>query len=211
MTDLTILSVPDYPFGNAVLDDVLMAQVQPYVHRLEKLTLMSCSNERVINCQIRQFSEFHIHNLPFLRSLTLKNFDVDENCLRILSNGLSNITEIYLNDMAIFRNVDQFQLFLNRLTNLQVFVYMNCDVNLIHIEAIADCLSKRFPQLKGFGCSIQQVLWKRKNRGIGDHFKFLEKFKHLTEVYVSGPINLKASCDIQNAIKFVPNIKRLSL
>lgn len=211
MTDFTIHNNGhNAKFPKVLIDDCLMIQVRPYIHRLEKFTLLNRYIDHSNNCEIRRFFEFFRQNLPSLGSLTLKNFHVNENFLQFLPDGPSNITEIYFNDLVIFKDLGEFEQLLKRLKNLQVFVYMNCDVNFIHIEAIADCLYKYFPNLKGFGCSIQQVLLDT-NSEIGDRFKFLEKFKHLTEYYVSGPINVRASCDIQNAIKFVPNVKLLSL
>lgn len=214
MTDLTLISVRDSPFDSVPRYDGLMAQVQPCVHRLERLAIINRStrrNDLLTNGQIIRFFEFVGQNLPFLRSLKLEKLNIGENCLDVISNGLSNINEIYLNDMEIFGRVNQLELLLDRLANLQVFVYMNCDVNFIRIEAVADCLYKRFPNLKGFGCSIKQVLPQVSSGEIGEHFKFLEKFKHLMDIYLSGPVNFRGSCDIQNVIKFAPNIKRLSL
>lgn len=206
MTDLTIISMSYFPLGSLNRFDDLMVQVQPYLDRLAKLTIINRGHD-VINAQIGRFIEFFGENLPFLRSITLKNFSINP---QIISNVLSNIEEIYLNDMQIFNHSD-FKVSLSRFTKLQVFVYMNCDSNHIRIGAVADSLFERFPNLRGFGCSIEQVAPQFSNRGVGEHFKFLEKFKHLTEIYISGPVNFRGSCDIQNAVKFVPNIKRLSL
>lgn len=209
MTDLAIYNVYEHSQPNMALDDELKVKVQPFVNRLEKLSMINNSTFRGTSSQFRQFFEVFGLNLPWLRSLTLKKFIIDENGLELLSNEISNIAELHLNDMKMFKDVERFQLFLSRLKNLQVFAYMHCDVD-IHIEAIADCLCKCFPNLRGFGCSVQQVL-RKTNRETGDRYKFLEKFKHLSEFYVSAPVCMEVWCDIQNAFKFVPNLKRLSL
>lgn len=211
MTDFTVIHIHIHGQDNSafsIIDYELMAQVQPFMHRLEKLALINNFDHDRSYIQFRRFFEFFRQKLPFLRSLKLKNFDNSENCLQFLPNELSNIAEIHLIHATVFRDLAEFQSFLMRLKNLQVFVYMCRDCDFNFLEEITNCLFERFPSLKGFGCSIQKISTEDES---SDRFKFLEKFKHLTELHISGSIHCKIPSDVQNIIKFVPNIKLLSL
>lgn len=209
MTDLTIFGIKrsNDNMIDTVIDDGLVAQVQPFLHRLDKIGLY---NSVYANSQFRQFLEFFRHNLPFLRSFTVENdYDLQGICSHYLPDELPNITEVHISNGKGRSCMKNFQLLFNRFKNLQVFLFNDPYSDLKEIEATADCLYKSFPNLKGFGCSIEQILHTDSEIG-DDDFKFLEKFKHLTEFHVVGHKSIKAT-DIQNIIKFVPNIKLLSL
>lgn len=122
--------------------------------------------------------------MPNLRSLTLKHFNFGrENWLGCFPVELSNIAELHLINVQLGEKVNEFAMFLSRLTNLQVFVHLRRNEFNPRPERIADCLYQRFPQLRGFGCNVND---RHQPHGfsMNDKFKFLEKFTNMTVIYV---------------------------
>lgn len=192
-----------------------LEELRPILHGLEKLTLNNVAG------QLEPVFKLYQRDLPNLRSLTLKNFDfhVQESIFRrqtpypswtdLFPAELSNVTEIYLIRVEINKSASDFELFLSQFTNLQVFVHLRRDVENLRQEVFADCLHRRFPQLRGIGCNVDD-LNQRSTFFIGDRFSFLQRFTNLTELYVgffSGPLPR----DIHSLIQFVPNVKILSI
>lgn len=98
--------------------------------------------------------------------------------------------------------MNEFELFLNRLPNLQVLVHLRPNYKNPRPEIVADCLYQRFPQLNGFGCNVDDV-GQQSVHIIGNKLKFLEKFTQMTDIYV-GCYDAEKPRDIHQIIQYVP-------
>lgn len=188
---------------------VLLDQVRPILRRLEKLSLTNN------NCRLDKVFEFFRRDLTNLKSLTLERFDFDEGWTHVFPNELSKIAELRLFDVKLRETIIEFGLFLDQLTNLEVFVHLGFKdgVRLTpntpatpKPELIANCLYRRFPHLKGFGCYLddnQQSIY-----SMGNRLNFLKDFTSLTEIHFKC---FPAPTDIHSIIQFVPNLKVLSM
>lgn len=198
-------------FKKNVSDHGCLEQARPILHRLEKLSL---TNESM---QLDAIFVLYRRDLPNLKSLTLKRFRfLHKGWTDIFPNELSNVTELRLTHVHLIENLSEFELFLNQFTNLQVFVHIRTNIINPQPEAIADCLYRRFPQLKGFGFNSDlypddtTINYQRSTFSIGNRFSFLEKFTHLSEIHVAHFLAPKPR-DIHSIIQFVPNLKILSV
>lgn len=212
MTELTMSSACGER-AQKTIDDELLIQIQPFICNLAKLTIVGLYNdfdkEECFDTE-RAFKRFFEHSrsrLVFLKSLKLEMTRNINDYPEFLPTDPSNITEIYLSNVWDFKNLNEFQLILNRLENLQVFVYTHDNCNAGNIEAMGNCLHQRFPKLRGFGFCVGKIRAQHR-------FEFLEKFKDLTELHLElrgcSVFAANMQC-LTNIIKYVPNIKTLSI
>lgn len=219
LTDLTIKNgykcrdilrnfnnIPDYGW---------LEQVRPILHRLETFSLEDDAG------QLMPIFKLYQRDLPNLKSLTLKNFDfVKEDSIfkrntryptwiDIFPNELSNVTELYLIKVEVRESAHEFDSFLNQFTDLQVFVHPRKNDGNLQPEVVADCLYRRFPQLRSIACNMD-VPDQDTHFAIGNRFNFLEKFSNLAELYITCCSHVKP-LDIHSIIQLVPNIKILSI
>lgn len=175
----------------------MLDQVRSILHRLEKLSLTG---------QLNKIFEFFRRDLTNLKSLTLKRLAFRDGWTRVFPSELSKITELRSIDVILREDINKFESFLDQLSNLQVFVHLRRNCDYPGPEEIANCLYRHFPHLKGIGCNL--YFNQRRTYSIGNRFSFLKNFTSLTEIHFKC---FHAPADIHDIIKFVPNVKVLSM
>lgn len=155
---------------------------------------------------------FYRRKLPSLRSLTFFGAEFSEPWSQLFPEELSNIVELCLYKVNLTNeSIEDFKRFLNRMANLEVFVYTLKGERMIPtlpIQSVAKQLAHRFPKLRGFGYDMNTVSDGRFE--IGEVHQCLGKFKHLSELHISSSA-FTISHNVHELLRFVPNIEILSL
>lgn len=147
-------------------------------------------------------------NLPNLRRLTIDcklyceytGYLMFPNQLTNMTN-MTNISELRIFGVDLNLNMVEFQLMLDRLLNLKVFVQTHGKLD---IQKVADELARRYPNLHGFGYAIDYNTYGRSIDFGNDRFEFLKKFTNLTEIHLSG---LNKYGNVHAVLRFVPKLK----
>lgn len=178
-----------------------LCEVRPFFQRLEQLTINCKRGSNILN-----WDNLFLWNSPHLKSLTLEGEQISLNWLQLIPAEFSNISELRLLNVFLRESLNDFRSFLDRLTNLEVFVCIkNVLSTMLDIEEVIDDLAERFPNLRGFGYNIGKTDFHGTNMEFYDRLSSLTKFTNLTELHLG---TYYSACEnVQNSLRFVPNIK----
>lgn len=185
-------------------DDKLRNQVQPFFQQIERVTVKNVTWSR----GHLELQFFHQIVFPNLKVVKFRNLNFNNTWLTLFPHQLMySIVELrFINVKVKFKNLVksqklvEFERFINRCSNLEVFIHTGGEFNIIPVAKI---LARKFPNLRGFGYGFGLF----KPFVIDENFRIFSNFTNLTEFHLKSP----ECINFHESFQFLPNIKVLSI